>query len=287
MIDKTFWQKRRVLLTGHTGFKGSWFINWLSELGSDICGYSLEPDNNSLFNYFYENNEKNFLNVYGDINDKDLLEETVIKFQPEIVFHFAAQPLVLESYETPLNTWQTNLIGTLNLLESLKNCKFRCSILIITTDKVYKNKEWIYGYRETDELGGDDFISFQSDNEKFTVIIFTDVDCGYCRKFHNEIADFNNLGITVNYVAFPRSGLDSNSYNKIVTAWCSSYPKETMTQMKQGQDVAISLCKNHPVKKHYLLGQKIGITGTPAIIKSNGELLPGYLPPEELLLLLA
>ena len=134
-----------------------------------------------------------------------------------------------------------------------------------------------------DELGGDDFISFQSDNEKFTVIIFTDVDCGYCRKFHNEIADFNNLGITVNYVAFPRSGLDSNSYNKIVTAWCSSYPKETMTQMKQGQDVAISLCKNHPVKKHYLLGQKIGITGTPAIIKSNGELLPGYLSPEELL----
>ncbi len=156
MIDKTFWQKRRVLLTGHTGFKGSWFINWLSELGSDICGYSLEPDNNSLFNYFYENNEKNFLNVYGDINDKDLLEETVIKFQPEIVFHFAAQPLVLESYETPLNTWQTNLIGTLNLLESLKNCKFRCSILIITTDKVYKNKEWIYGYRENDELGGHD-----------------------------------------------------------------------------------------------------------------------------------
>ena len=134
-----------------------------------------------------------------------------------------------------------------------------------------------------DELGEDDFISFKSGNEKFKVIIFTDVDCGYCRKLHNEMEDFNSLGITVNYVAFPRSGLDSNSYNKIVTAWCSSYPKETMTQMKQGQDVALSLCKNHPVKKHYLLGQKIGITGTPAIIKSNGELLPGYLSPEELL----
>ena len=133
------------------------------------------------------------------------------------------------------------------------------------------------------ELDVNDFISFKSDDEKFKVIIFTDVDCGYCRKFHNEIADFNNLGISVNYVAFPRSGLDSNSYNKIVTAWCSSYPKETMTQMKQGQEVAISLCKDHPVKKHYLLGQKIGITGTPAIIKPSGELLPGYLSPEELL----
>ncbi len=156
MIDKNFWKKRRVLLTGHTGFKGSWFINWLSELGADICGYSLEPDKKSLFNYFVLKNEINFQNVYGDIRDKNYLEETIIKFKPEIVFHFAAQPLVLESYASPLTTWQTNLIGTLNLLESLKNCTNKCSILVITTDKVYKNKEWIYGYREIDELGGHD-----------------------------------------------------------------------------------------------------------------------------------
>ena len=128
-----------------------------------------------------------------------------------------------------------------------------------------------------------DFISFKSNNEKHKVTIFTDVDCGYCRKFHNEINDFNNLGITVNYVAFPRSGLASDSYNKVVTAWCSADPKDTLTKMKQGEDLQISLCQDHPVEKHFLLGQKIGITGTPAIIKSNGELLPGYLPPEELL----
>ena len=132
-------------------------------------------------------------------------------------------------------------------------------------------------------LTEDDFISFKSDNEKHRVIIFTDVDCGYCRKFHNEINDFNDLGITVNYVAFPRSGLASDSYNKIVTAWCSTAPKDTLTKMKEGLDVQLSMCQNHPVEKHFLLGQKIGITGTPAIIKSNGELLPGYLPPEELL----
>ena len=132
-------------------------------------------------------------------------------------------------------------------------------------------------------LSEDDFISFKSESEKHKVTIFTDVDCGYCRKFHNEIKDFNDLGITVNYVAFPRSGLDSVSYNKIVTAWCSKDPKSVLTKMKQGQDVQLSMCQNHPVEAHFLLGQKIGITGTPAIIKSNGELLPGYLPPEELL----
>ena len=132
-------------------------------------------------------------------------------------------------------------------------------------------------------LTEDDFITFKSDNEKHRVIIFTDVECGYCRKFHNEINDFNDLGITVNYVAFPRSGLASVSYNKIVTAWCSTAPKDTLTKMKEGVDVQLSMCQNHPVEKHFLLGQKIGITGTPAIIKSNGELLPGYLPPEELL----
>ena len=129
----------------------------------------------------------------------------------------------------------------------------------------------------------DDFISFKSENEKHKVTIFTDVDCGYCRKFHNEIKDFNDLGITINYVAFPRSGLDSDSYKKIVTAWCSKDPKDILTKMKQGIDVQLSMCQDHPVETHFLLGQKIGITGTPAIIKSNGELLPGYLPPEELL----
>lgn len=132
-------------------------------------------------------------------------------------------------------------------------------------------------------LSQEDFITFQSANEKHQVTIFTDIDCGYCRKFHNEIKDFNDLGITVNYVAFPRSGLESASYNKIVTAWCSKEPKNTLTKMKQGIDVQLSLCQDHPVETHFLLGQKIGITGTPAIIKSNGELLPGYLPPEELL----
>ena len=102
-------------------------------------------------------------------------------------------------------------------------------------------------------LSEGDFITFKSDNEKHRVIIFTDVDCGYCRKFHNEINDFNDLGITVNYVAFPRSGLASDSYNKIVTAWCSTDAQDTLTKMKQGIDVQLSMCQDHPVEKHFLL----------------------------------
>ena len=133
------------------------------------------------------------------------------------------------------------------------------------------------------ELSEKDFITFAATDEKHVITVFTDVDCGYCRKFHGEIEDYNAQGITVNYVAFPRSGLESESYNKIVSAWCSSNPKGTLTALKEGRDPALKLCQDHPVEDHYLLGQRIGITGTPAIISSSGDLLPGYLPPMELL----
>jgi len=133
------------------------------------------------------------------------------------------------------------------------------------------------------ELSEKDFITFAATDEKHVITVFTDVDCGYCRKFHGEIEDYNAQGITVNYVAFPRSGLESDSYNKIVSAWCSSDPKGTLTALKEGRDPALKLCQDHPVEDHYLLGQRIGITGTPAIISSSGDLIPGYLPPMELL----
>ena len=133
------------------------------------------------------------------------------------------------------------------------------------------------------ELSEKDFITFAATDEKHVITVFTDVDCGYCRKFHGEIEDYNAQGITVNYVAFPRSGLESESYNKIVSAWCSSDPKGSLTALKEGRDPALKLCQDHPVEDHYLLGQRIGITGTPAIISSSGDLLPGYLPPMELL----
>ena len=132
-------------------------------------------------------------------------------------------------------------------------------------------------------LSAKDFITFKAQDEKHVVTVFTDVDCGYCRKFHSEIVEFNAQGINVNYVAFPRSGLESDSFSKIVGAWCSNDPKQTITELKQGLDPELLFCQDHPIEKHYILGQRIGITGTPAIITSSGELLPGYVPPLELL----
>ncbi|KRO34008.1 MAG: thioredoxin [SAR86 cluster bacterium BACL1 MAG-121105-bin34] len=155
----------------------------------------------------------------------------------------------------------------------------RGSLLNTTKQEISLNRRAILD----SELLEKDFITFQAENEKYVITVFTDVDCGYCRKFHGEIDDYNAQGITVNYVAFPRSGLESESYNKIVGAWCSPNPKESLTALKQGLDPELPLCQDHPVEEHFLLGQRIGITGTPAIISANGDLLPGYLPPMELL----
>lgn len=136
------------------------------------------------------------------------------------------------------------------------------------------------------ELDSSKYISFPSDNQKYTVTVFTDVECGYCRKLHKEISEYNKLGISINYAAFPRSGIGSNAFTKMVGAWCSNNPQKAITSLKKGDDLNLDFCDTQPIAKHYAIGKKIGITGTPAIITSNGNLLPGYVPPEELLELL-
>ncbi len=156
-INYKFWKNKRVLITGHSGFKGSWMTSWLLKLGANIRGLSLPIDKtNYLFNKIKNSIDSEVDSVYGNILDRSFLKKSINEFQPEIIFHFAAQSLVLESYSDPIKTWETNLLGTLNLLISLKEIKNNCSLVIITTDKVYKNKEWIHGYRENDELGGFD-----------------------------------------------------------------------------------------------------------------------------------
>ena len=156
MNNHSFWHKRKVLITGHTGFKGSWLSLWLEKLGAEITGISLEPATQpALFNQL-KIKEKISRNIYQDIRDTENLRKTIKEFEPEIVFHLAAQPLVIESYRNPIDTWETNVMGSLNLLESLRNIKKKCSVVMITTDKVYKNMDWEFGYRETDQLGGHD-----------------------------------------------------------------------------------------------------------------------------------
>lgn len=155
MINKEFWKNKKVLITGHTGFKGSWLSIWLHELGANVCGYSLEPNTEpSLFKL--ANIEQLLHSNIGDIRDLPHLQQVFSEFEPEIVFHMAAQPLVRESYVNPVDTYSTNVMGTVNILESVRFCPSVKAIVNVTTDKVYENKEWNWGYREIDRLGGYD-----------------------------------------------------------------------------------------------------------------------------------
>jgi len=151
---QNFYSGKKVLLTGHTGFKGSWMLTLLHYLGADIKGYALEAPDASLYNSIQ--GHKLCQSVIADIRDKASLHKVVLDFEPEIIFHMAAQPLVLEAYEQPAYTYEVNAMGTVYVLEALQALKGRCSLINITTDKVYDNKEWIYPYRENDPLGGYD-----------------------------------------------------------------------------------------------------------------------------------
>lgn len=124
-------------------------------------------------------------------------------------------------------------------------------------------------------------IIFAPKKTRHIVTIFTDIDCGYCRKLHQEMAEYNNLGIEIRYLAYPRSGLFTDSYNKAVTVWCSTDRKQALTESKSGKTLKSKTCEN-PVKAHYELGQKLGISGTPALLLEDGTLLPGYIPPARL-----
>lgn len=151
----TFYQNKKIFLTGHTGFKGSWLLCWLNSLGAVVKGYSLEPAyEHGLFNLI--DGKLNFQHQIGDIRDKENLENSIIDFQPDIIFHLAAQPLVRKSYQIPSETFDVNVVGTCNVLEVLNKLQKKCIVICITTDKVYENKEQHYHYKEEDNLGGYD-----------------------------------------------------------------------------------------------------------------------------------
>jgi len=154
-VDPTFWRGRRVLVTGHTGFKGSWLTLWLTTLGARVAGYSLEPDTQpSLFLQLALADAID--HRIGDIRDARGVAEQVAEVRPDVVFHMAAQPLVRRSYAEPALTWQTNVMGTVHLLEAVRPIDHPCAVVIVTTDKVYENREWEHAYREPDRLGGHD-----------------------------------------------------------------------------------------------------------------------------------
>lgn len=155
MIDKDFWKNKRVFVTGNTGFKGSWLSQWLVMLGANVTGYALRPNTNkSLFEILGLAGEMKW--VEGDIRDYGALEAALVQAEPELIIHMAAQPLVRDSYEDPVGTYSTNVMGTVNLLNSARQLKSCRSIVNVTTDKCYENREWVWGYREDEPMGGHD-----------------------------------------------------------------------------------------------------------------------------------
>lgn len=150
-----FVRGRRVLVTGHTGFKGAWLAEWLLQLGADVTGIALEPEPGAPLFHALELRGR-LRHVVADIRDASLVGRTVREARPEIVFHLAAQPLVRRSYREPLLTWETNVQGTLNVLEGVRAAGAPAAFVAVTTDKVYRNREWTWAYREVDELGGHD-----------------------------------------------------------------------------------------------------------------------------------
>jgi CDP-glucose 4,6-dehydratase len=155
MVDVSFWQGKRVYLTGHTGFKGSWLALWLADMGVTVKGYALSPPTTPSLFEEAKVTEKIESHI-GDIRDFETLKTSMQSFNPDILIHMAAQPLVRLSYKEPLETYETNVMGTAKVLEAARSCSNLKSIVSVTTDKCYENKEWVWGYREDEPMGGYD-----------------------------------------------------------------------------------------------------------------------------------
>ena len=182
-ILENVYKGKKVFITGHTGFKGAWLLYTLKILGAEIKGYSLSPQTpNDLFHVIKGETYCN--SIIGDLRDKKKLETEILSFQPDFVFHLAAQPIVRVSYEIPNETFEVNVMGTSNLLDTIRLVRNKCTLVLITTDKVYQNKEWVYPYRESDSLGGYD--PYSSSKACAELLI----DC-YRNSFFN-IKDYDN-----------------------------------------------------------------------------------------------
>jgi CDP-glucose 4,6-dehydratase len=152
-MNTDFWLNKTVLVTGHTGFKGSWLSLWLQQLGANVIGYSLKPP--TWPNLYHEAQvSKGIVCIEGDVRDLRHLQDAMETHQPEIVFHLAGQSLVRHSYKYPVETFDINVMGTVNVLESIRLTDCVRSAVMVTTDKCYENREWAWGYRENDSLGG-------------------------------------------------------------------------------------------------------------------------------------
>lgn len=155
-MDNRFWKGKRVLITGHTGFKGGWLSLWLQNMGAEVAGYALPTPEGESSLYALANVEHGMTSIMGDVRNLDTLNDVFDRHRPEIVFHLAAQALVRASYDHPVETYATNVMGTVNVLEAARTCDSVRVLINVTSDKCYENREWVWGYRENEPMGGHD-----------------------------------------------------------------------------------------------------------------------------------
>ena len=224
----------------------------------------------------------------SETSDKDLIEDQPkdIKIKLENIL---PNNTVLESVqETEMEGYYEVNIEGLEPLYVTSNGKYLVSgdIYEISSEGLINRSDARKRFQRKNVLSKIDpqeFITFKPEIVKHSVYVFTDVDCGYCRQFHRQIKQYTDLGIKINYLAFPREGLSSRSYEKITSAWCSKDPNQAITDLKLGNEIPQNICAENPVSKHFMLGNSLGVAGTPSIITEEGRIIPGYLPPQELI----
>ncbi len=241
---KGFYKNKNILVTGHTGFKGSWLVIWLNELEANVSGYALKP--NTKPNNFELSNLKNKIkNNFGDIRDKTKLRNTIMKTKPEIIFHLAAQPLVITSYMYPFYTYDTNIMGLINLLEIVRSVDFVKSVIIITSDKCYKNKDIKRGYIESDKLGGTDPYS----SSKSCVEIISE-------SYYNSFFKKNNINLATARAGNVIGGGDWSDY-RLIPDCVKALSKNEKLSIRNPESVRPWQFILEPLSGYLTLGQNI------------------------------
>tara|TARA_B100001094_G_scaffold332348_1_gene404020 strand:- start:1655 stop:2758 length:1104 start_codon:yes stop_codon:yes gene_type:complete len=242
---KNCYKNKNVIITGHTGFKGSWLTLWLYMLGANIRGIALDPKSRPS-HYDKLNITKNISDLRINILDRKKLENAIINFKPDFVFHLAAQAIVKESYDHPIKTWETNLLGTINVLEVLRKIKHKCTAIIITSDKCYKNKELQRGYKEEDELGGSD--PYSASKGAVEIAIQSYINSFFSKK--------NNVSIAIGRAGNVIGGGDW-SKNRILPDCIKSWSRKSKVILRSPNSTRPWQHVLEPVSGYLALGQQL------------------------------
>lgn len=260
MLDTNFWTNKKVLVTGHTGFKGSWLSLVLSKLGARVVGYALDSQFDSGLYVQAEVRENLLSSEIADIRDFDKLYCYIKKHKPDIAFHLAAQPLVIESYENPVETHQINIIGTVNFLEALRKVGSVSTIINVTTDKCYRNVDWCWPYRETDQLGGSDpYSSSKSASEMVT------------SSYYKSYFEQSSIGVATARAGNVIGGGDWAA-NRLIPDFIRAYQKKTSLRIRNPKSIRPWQHVLEPIYAYLLLAQELSIS--PASISGAWNIGP-------------